>query len=675
MNRELLTRSLLDAGNLPVSAIARIAKREGMRPRPVYQAHKWFARRFATTARSLLAASVTAPTGDFWKAYYGASDCKGLTVLDPFMGGGVMLLEAARLGADVLGVDVEPVACVVADFQGRLWDLPDLGDALRGLKAKVGDRLAEFYASQDETGAENRLLHAFWVQTVECAECACHFDAHPTFRFAWDEKTNHQWVACRECSQVLEGELSAKYLQCSCGKRTKPMSGHWDHGAAVCPDCRHTERLIDNAERVGPPKFRIFAVETIPDGVERRYPNIQRRIRTARATDVEVFERAKLEFQRLSESGVLSMPSAVIPRDGRSDDRLLRYGYVGYGDLFNARQKLHLVVLADEVTKIEDARVREAMAISFSDHLKTNNMMCGYAGGWRRLSPLFAIRAYRHIARPVEINPWLEHNGRGTFPNAVRATVQAAKSLRQSVEPTLAGLVQKVPPHRPKTWDIRVGDSRMLDHIADDTVDLVLTDPPYFDYIAYSELGHFFVPWLVKFGLINAVHLGRFPAGQLASSGRAHIDATMFGEKLGEAMREIARVTTSSGRIAFTYQNLDGRGWSGLASAMAGAGIIPVTAFPMFGDGASGLHKYENSISWDCVLVCRTGSPLTNFDIKRGDEAKAVEFAEAWRRKLENDGHALSRGDVANMRHVGMLLSAFEVVASRNAEQTTAIAM
>ena len=251
MTRSLPPRSLLDAGSLPVSAIARIAKREGLRPRPVYQAHKWFARRFAATARSLLAASVTRSRGNFWKAYYGGADCKGLTVLDPFMGGGVMLLEAARLGASVQGVDVEPVACVVADFQGRLWDMPDLAPTLDALKANAGARLAEFYVAQDEDGVDERLLHAFWVQTVACGQCGRRFDAHPTFRFAWDERTDRQWVACQECSRVLEGALSGERLRCPCGSRTAPTSGHWDYGAAVCPTCGHSERLIDNAERVG----------------------------------------------------------------------------------------------------------------------------------------------------------------------------------------------------------------------------------------------------------------------------------------------------------------------------------------------------------------------------------------------------------------------------------------
>ena len=100
--RRLPPRSLLDAGVLPVGEIARMAKRESVRPRDAYQAHKWFARRLAATARSLLVGSTTVGDGNFWKAYYGEASCEGLTVLDPFMGGGVMLLEAARLGAAVV---------------------------------------------------------------------------------------------------------------------------------------------------------------------------------------------------------------------------------------------------------------------------------------------------------------------------------------------------------------------------------------------------------------------------------------------------------------------------------------------------------------------------------------------------------------------------------------------
>lgn len=651
MTTGLPFRSLLDEGRLPVAEIAHIAKREGMRPRPVYQAHKWFARRFATTARSLLTAAASPAGTNFWKAYYGKASCESLAVLDPFMGGGVMLLEAARLGAAIYGVDVEPVAAVVSDFQGRLWGVPPLDDALAVLRCTVGERLAPFYAAQDQDGNRETLLHSFWVQTVDCALCGYAFDAHPKFQIAWNEAT--QWAACRDCSRVLHGKASAQSLACSCGRRTRTLEGHCERNAAVCPRCRHVERLIDLAKRCGKPRFRMFAVETIPAGPERRYPNHNRRIRTATEFDVQRYEAAANELAKLS----VNMPDGPIPRAGRSDDRLVRYGYSDYSELFNARQKLHLALLAIEIAKFQDP-VREAMVIAFSDHLTTNNMLCAYAGGWRRLSPLFAIRAYRHIPRPVEVNPWLEHNGRGTFPNAVRAVGNAADALKSSAEPTVAGLSQIVPSHRPRVWDIRCGDARKMPHIENASVDLVLTDPPYFDYISYSELGHFYVPWLVHFGLVRRQHLKKFPAGQLASLGRSKEMAERFGKSLGEAMTEIARICKPSGRIAFTYQNLDGRGWSALATAMASAGIIPINVFPMFGDGAAGLHKHENSISWDCVVVCKLGPLIIDLELPSG-ERDGERFMLTWSKRLTAAGHALSPGDLANFKHAGTLLGAF----------------
>ena len=62
--------SLLVAGGLPCEELIPLAVREGRRPRPIYQVHKWFARRLGSVFRALLVGAVTPPTKDFWKAYY-----------------------------------------------------------------------------------------------------------------------------------------------------------------------------------------------------------------------------------------------------------------------------------------------------------------------------------------------------------------------------------------------------------------------------------------------------------------------------------------------------------------------------------------------------------------------------------------------------------------------------
>jgi len=138
--------------------------------------------------------------------------------------------------------------------------------------------------------------------------------------------------------------------------------------------------LIDVTVRTGtPPEFRLFAVETLPAGAERRWPTTWRRIRTASAFDQECLEGARATLHRLSADHPHLLPAGPIPADGRSDDRLVRYGYRDYRELFNPRQLLHLGLLAEAIQSVEGLP-GEVLKIAFSDHLTTNNMLCGYIG-------------------------------------------------------------------------------------------------------------------------------------------------------------------------------------------------------------------------------------------------------------------------------------------------------
>ena len=76
--------------------------------RPIIAVHKWFARRPGTLFRSLLLSEFgQAPLRE---QYFKANDLKGVRVADPFMGGGTPLLEANRLGCDIIGYDINPMA-------------------------------------------------------------------------------------------------------------------------------------------------------------------------------------------------------------------------------------------------------------------------------------------------------------------------------------------------------------------------------------------------------------------------------------------------------------------------------------------------------------------------------------------------------------------------------------
>ncbi len=606
--------SMLDTGSLPVEELSKLTLREGPRPRQIYQAHRWFARRSGTAFRALLTGAALPPDADFWKAYYEGVDLSGLTLLDPFVGGGTSVVEAQRLGANIIGVDVDAVACAITRFETHAANVPDLTTALDKLKSDVGKLLAPYYLTQTPNGEEREVLHYFWVQVVKCHHCGQTVEAHPHYQLAYEAGGTHQWVFCKNCHNVQELDLSAESLHCKhCGVTTVIKNGPIHYGRFTCPYCKTQERLIDLARRTGqPPQWKMFAIEYLDmSPTKGKLPLSHRRFRAVSKYDDSVLKAAKeaLKQRELPGGSFAWVPDRHIPRKNRADDRLIQYGYSMYRELFNPRQLLHLSYLAEAINGLPES-VHEAMALAFSDHLTTNCMMAHYAFGWRRLAPLFSLRAYRHVTRPVEINPWLDGVGRGTFPNTVRQAMGAVAFARAPKEPTLTGGFIPSPPRTgPRgTPSVQIfhGNSKHLDFIQDATVDLVLTDPPYFDNIAYSELSDFYLPWLQLFNLVplNA-EVEKAWTENLAAKKRVKIDLEVYQESLGKCFMEIARVLKPEGRLVFTYQHATAEAWNALAYAFMDKGLRPIQVFPLLGDGNTSLHTHKGSSKWDIVFVLK----------------------------------------------------------------------
>lgn len=79
--------------------------------RPNTYLHKWWARRCGSTFRAILKQFV--PSSER-RDYYTPGGLEGKIVLDPMMGGGTTLHEAIRLGASVIGADIDPIPVVQA---------------------------------------------------------------------------------------------------------------------------------------------------------------------------------------------------------------------------------------------------------------------------------------------------------------------------------------------------------------------------------------------------------------------------------------------------------------------------------------------------------------------------------------------------------------------------------
>ena len=607
MRSTLPNPSLLEAGQLPVLELANFAAREGRRPRPIYAGHKWFARRLGTVVRALLVGAASAPDADFWGLYNGDADLRDIVVLDPFVGGGTSIVEALRLGATSHAIDVDPVACAVSRFEVGAGKIPDLSEALRELQTTVGEKIRRFHLTRGADGVDRVVLHHFWVQVVPCDGCGHSFDAHPNFILG--DEGSYRWVICSCCGEVHQIPIGRDHHWCdTCGEQTQVVEGTVTYGKARCPRCQDCRPLIEVSRTSGSaPAWRLFALEVLEEADGGRpVPIPKRRFIKASENDVALFDTAADQLRTRLLTHAEFLPQRAYINQSRSDSRILDYGYRDWTELFNARQLLHLSLLTESISGY-DGTVREGLSIAFSDHLKTNCMMAAYASGWRRLTPLFSIRAFRHIPRPVELNPWCDGTGRGTFPNAVRKVMRASRYAREPKELAVGGGFRKVAPRNPaEPPNVVCGTARDLGFLPNGTVDLVLTDPPYFDNIAYSELAEFFVPWLELLHVIDDpdATLRISLEGLIADRGDED-SVEQYAQGLGGAFAEVGRVLKTNGLLVFSFRRTSPAAWEALARALRRCGLRIRSFLPVPGEAGVGLHANPGSGLWDAVFVMR----------------------------------------------------------------------
>ncbi len=129
----------------PIVEINRLAEPERNSFKPIYQMHKWFARRASCVFRAILLGALKPAykedgtpvdlMAEFYKDHSKDPDTIGKVVLDPFMGGGTTVVEALRLGCKVVGIDLNPVAWFIVKTEVEPVEI----DALKA----AFDRLAE----------------------------------------------------------------------------------------------------------------------------------------------------------------------------------------------------------------------------------------------------------------------------------------------------------------------------------------------------------------------------------------------------------------------------------------------------------------------------------------------------------------------------------------------------
>jgi putative DNA methylase len=342
---------------------------------------------------------------------------------------------------------------------------------------------------------------------------------------------------------------------------------------------------------------------------------------------------------------------------------IANHGFTHWWTMFNPRQMLILAQLLRAIVTSGHSTwdVRELVLGAFQQYLRNQNLFCIWDRDYDKLVPHMSNNNYHPKATLVE-NSVFPDLGRGNWQSCVAGIQEGIAWCRNpwdslpktelerldvGLSAQVSGKSVKVSPGDPvlAKYEIDCRSSSDLRSLADESHDLVVTDPPFGGLLHYSELADFFYVWL-RLPLKN-----RYPdlftpeytpkaLEAVANRARHPEDPDAFYQKiLTECWREARRILKPGGILSFTFHHSEDEPWVAVLESLFQAGFYLEAAYPIRSDETKGEGGKPGTfgsqlIEYDIIHVCR----------KRSDEeTQPVSWARLRRQIMQ---------DVAQLREI-----------------------
>lgn len=606
---------------------------------------------------------------------------KGRTpvVVDIFSGRGIIPLEAGRVGATAVGTDLSPVATLagrlLADWAIRDWSaeppLPFSGAAPAKLNIEDLDRLAvDARLLHEEIGrrtqdALDKLYPAnpdgrrpwgyLWTVSIPCDQCRRRFPLIGSFVL------RHPYRRTQDLGQsmglvidgdgwrieVVDGPATTQPTYSSAGKKGK---------SARCPFCSHVHSL----ETV---KAKGFAGQYVDEPLVaadfgETDGDTKKIFRILRADERDVALSASPDL--LPKVGRLSaIPEEAIPTGNVHTVMASGYGYSNYGELMCGRQALMLGTLALQIRACHQEMLDAGASADYAQALT------GYAAAT-------LMRMLKHATRGARLRAHGKHDGSGQNRVQIDHIFANEASLSFQFDFFEAGIG-----HGPGTWTglTETGMKPLTAHLRgwrgrparfrrenamalpfrDGTVDAVVTDPPYYDMIEYSDASDLFYVWLRR-ALSDAQPdlfadtIGTEVAPDLQNkddeiivrrvyNGGVRHDRDFYERSLSRAFHEARRVLRPDGHLVVVFGHSDPDAWLRLLGALRDAGFVVTSAWPSRTETS---NTGVASIKVTVTIGCRVAAPVRPVATAAQVDREVTEAVKAAVRGWDSDGLALT---------------------------------
>ena len=600
-DREKRVRTPMDE-SFPEKAANQLARLESFNKhlyRPNTYLHKWWARRSGTTFRYILKQLVDDGAK---RDYYEPGGLEGKIILDPMMGGGTTLHEAIRMGANVIGVDIDPIP--VLQVKASLTSSPAIS------KRKIFEK---FFAALRDT-----------LCSLYLTKCPiCHKKSHVQFTlYGLRRKCKCREVLFVDSLSIRENSDGLDIRLCdTCGQVYSKIESHCDNplenqriltkGQTECPVC-HT-RFRDVVEESFPQRYRPLVIV----GKCGAHGQFFKRLDEA---DRELLHRAHVMAQNVNFGDLWQFD---VPTGPKSDD-LRRRNIRSFLALFTPRQLLYLHACVRLLSGFPMSE-RLWLSLLVSTSLEFNSLLCGYKGTDLRrpgaIRHVFSHHAYSFPYTALENNPVFTEKTSGTLSRLfsdriVRAGRWAAAPIERRIIDgkvhvlTIGGEVDGGQPVA-SFEDLKSGTRRFFVSQADSakislpdkSVDYVITDPPYYDSVQYSDLSNFFRVWLRA--LLPDVANWSYDQHASAVFEGVNGKGKQYGEALSRIWKECARVLKKpNGKLIFTFHHWRAEAWAELTISLKRSGFLLMNRHVIFSENPVSVHiRSLRALKHDVILV------------------------------------------------------------------------
>ncbi len=421
-----------------------------------------------------------------------------------------------------------------------------------------------------------------WTRTVACKNPACQAVV-PLVKQTWLCKKSDRFVALRLVA--VKGKRKAEFEVVEADREDGldfDPSDFSKGGEAACPFCGTVadSEYVKNEGCSGRIGQQFMATACIHPNHSGKVYLDERHLPDGVVPDEVDIARRIAAIQKTYSIDPLTETIEINPRSMDID----RAGFMTWADIFTGRQQLammagvgavkacHNVVRSAAMTQDHAKALITVLGTSIGKFADFCSTLCtfNYTGG-RGVIHSFPQQSLPMVWDFAETNPF----------NPAGASISAAFGAMAAV---IDMLHDSGSPAR-----VERGSALSLPW-ADASLDAVVTDPPYYDNVSYSNLSDFFYVWLRRgLGDLYPEHFANQATPKKAEAiaaayrhkGNRNAANAKYEEMMEQAFRETERVLVPGGEIVVVYAHKTTLGWSTLVDALRRAGFNVVEAWPL----------------------------------------------------------------------------------------------